>query len=295
MLFALGAIALWSTLAWLGVLLGPVPPFLLVGCALGGAGLLASPSWRRWRVAPRVLALGIFGLFGFHFLLFVALRNAPPLQANLINYLWPLLIVLLAPAFLADARLAWNHLLGAALGLAGAALVIIGNGTRGATVAAPHAALGYACAMLSALVWASYSLGCRRLRERGTLFSNAAVGLFCLASGALALICHVLFEPAYVWRSADVAPLIALAVGPMGAAFFLWDAALARGDARAIGTLAYLTPLLSTLLLAASGRGYAGWSTGAALVLIVGGAWLGSRSRPAPSASTSQASSAIKS
>jgi hypothetical protein len=39
-------------------------------------------------------------LFGFHFLLFMALRLAPPIEANLVNYLWPLLIVLLTPLVL---------------------------------------------------------------------------------------------------------------------------------------------------------------------------------------------------
>ena len=102
---ALGAIALWGSLAWLGVRLSTMPPFLLVGTALTTAGLLASPTWRAWRVAPRVLALGVYGLFGFHFFLFVALRLAPPLEANLVNYLWPLLIVLLAPLFLHDTPL----------------------------------------------------------------------------------------------------------------------------------------------------------------------------------------------
>lgn len=118
LLLALGAIGLWGTLARLGVRLSAVPPFLLVGTTLTAVGLLAAPTWRRWRVPIRVLLLGIYGLFGFHFFLFIALRFAPPLQANLINYLWPLLIVLLAPLFLADARLSRWHVAGALLGLA---------------------------------------------------------------------------------------------------------------------------------------------------------------------------------
>jgi drug/metabolite transporter (DMT)-like permease len=31
----------------------------------------------------------VYGLFGFHFFLFLALRHAPPVEANLVNYLWP--------------------------------------------------------------------------------------------------------------------------------------------------------------------------------------------------------------
>ena len=92
-LYALGAIALWATLASLGVSLRHVPPFLLTGLALVIGSVPAWPLMRQWKVPGTTLALGIYGLFGFHFLLFIALRHAPPVEANLVNYLWPLLIV----------------------------------------------------------------------------------------------------------------------------------------------------------------------------------------------------------
>ena len=103
-LLALGAIALWATLASLGVALAHVPPFLLTGLALVIGSVPAWPLARQWRVPASTLALGVYGLFGFHFLLFVALRHAPPVEANLVNYLWPLLIVVLAPLFLPGVR-----------------------------------------------------------------------------------------------------------------------------------------------------------------------------------------------
>jgi len=57
---------------------------------------------------------------------FAALQLAPPAEANLVNYLWPLLIVLLS-APLAGERLGWPHLLGALLGFAGVALLAFGR------------------------------------------------------------------------------------------------------------------------------------------------------------------------
>ena len=276
---ALGAIALWGTLAWLGVQLAAMPPFLLVGSALSIAGALALPTWRQWRVPARVLVLGIYGLFGFHFFLFIALRNAPPIEANLVNYLWPLLIVLLAPLFISGARPTRRHLIGGAMGFAGAVLAITDGRAlfAGGSAEGSTQAMGYASALTSAFIWATYSLMSQRFARRGVRFPTAAIGLFCLVSGALALLCHALLEPAYSFASRDVPLLFALGIGPMGAAFFLWDAALKRGDARAIGTLAYLTPLISTLLLALSGHGKIGVATGIAMVLIVGGAVLGTR------------------
>lgn len=266
---ALAAIALWGVLAALSLRLRDWPPFLLAGAALLVGAACSIHRLRDWRVPWRALALGVYGLFGFHFLLFVALRLAPPVEANLVNYLWPLLIVVLAPLVLPGLRLRARHLVAALFGFAGAALLVTGGkfGFGGG-----HA-LGYAAALGSALVWSTYSLATKRFAGLPT----ATVGLYCAVSGALALACHVVFEPAYVPQLAELPWLLALGLGPMGAAFFLWDYALKRGDPRAIGSLAYLTPLASTLVLVAAGDGTLGPLTLAAMALIVGGAVLGGR------------------
>jgi drug/metabolite transporter (DMT)-like permease len=62
----------------------------------------------------------------------------------------------------------------------------------------------------------------------------------------------------------------------MGAAFFTWDAALKRGDPRIIGSLAYITPLTSTLVLVLMGGRRLTWVSGMAMLLIVTGAVIGS-------------------
>lgn len=268
-LLALGAILLWSLLAALAVGLRSVPPFLLLGLSLTAAGLIAAPTWHRWRVPPATLALGVYGLFGFHLLLFLALRRAPAVEANLVNYLWPLLMVLLAPLLLRGLRLTARHVFAVLLGFAGAALAITG-GRWTLSIAYWD---GYLLALGSALVWSTYSLLTRRVAP----FPTAAVGLFCAVSGVLALGAHAALEAPYVPSPREWLLIGALALGPMGAAFFLWDAALKRGDARAIGALSFLTPLASTLLLVGTGLGRLGLTTAAAAALIVGGAVLGSR------------------
>ncbi len=264
---AIGAIVLWSALATLAVRLRQMPPFLLVGVALllGSVLGVRRVSWRA--VRPRSLVVGIYGLFAYHFCLFLALRLAPPVEANLLNYLWPLLIVVLSPVVLPRAPLQPRHVAGALLGFTGAALLVTGGrlGFDAGNVT------GYALALLAATIWSTFSLLSRRLGG----FQTASISVFCLASGALALACHALLEARYVFRASDVAPLLLIGLGPMGAAVYLWDRALGEGDPRVIGTLAYLTPLLSTLLLAAFGHGRAGPSSLVAMVLIVGGAALG--------------------
>lgn len=276
-LLALGAIALWATLASLGLALAQVPPFLLTGLALLVGSLVALPLSKfrlsRWKVPLPTLALGVYGLFGFHFLLFLALRHAPPVQANLVNYLWPLLMVVLAPVLLPGLRLRAVHLLAALLGFAGAALVILGGAADAANGVSAGWRWGYLPALGSAFVWASYSL----LSQRVAPFPTAAVGSFALVSGLLSLLCHVLLEPPTTLNGRDWLLIVLMGLGPMGAAFFLWDKALKLGDARHIGILSYLTPLASTaLLLLVSGRAFT-WTIALAAALIIGAALLAAR------------------
>jgi drug/metabolite transporter (DMT)-like permease len=103
-----------------------------------------------------------------------------------------------------------------------------------------------------------------------------------LVSGLLAIGAHFILEDPAVISGGDWVLLVILGLGPLGGAFYFWDAALKIGDPRRIGLLAFLTPLLSTtLLLIVSGRTLS-WQLLAAAVLIVGGAVLGSRSAREP-------------
>lgn len=284
-LLALAAIAQWALLAWLGVALSHVPPFLLTGVGLLVGSLIALPlSWKNgkldvssWKMPWQHLLLGVYGLFGYHFLFFIALRHAPPVQANLVNYLWPLGMVVLAPLFLPGVRLTAMHLLAACMGFAGACVAILGS--RAAGAASADFAWGYIPAAGSAFIWASYSLLSKRLALQGNGFATAAIGLFGVLSGLLSLACHAVLEPRVSLSAQDVMLLIALGLGPLGAAFYLWDAALKRGDARQIGILSYITPLASTaLLLIVTGQSLS-WSIGLAAALIISAALLGTRAK----------------
>ena len=283
-LYALAAIALWASLSALGVSLQHIPPFLLTAIALMIGSVLAWPfvirDRRQWQVAPRMLALGVLTLFGFHFMLFIALRMAPAVEVNLVNYLWPLFIVVLAPLYLPGVALRTVHIAAAITGFVGAAIAILG--ARGGTVAAVASTStspvwGYLLALFSALIWANYSLQTKRAEVNGKSFPTAAIGLFGLVSGVLSLACHFALEPSVNLNPRDWLLLTVMGLGPLGAAFFLWDKALKLGDARQIGILSYLTPLASTVLLMMVTNRALSWNIALAATLIIGAALVGTR------------------
>ena len=249
---AIGATTIlnWALLATLTQLAGPVPPFLLTGLAFGVAFLcfLAWSLARReslvapLRQAPSVWALGVGGLFGYHALYFVAQQNAPPANAGLISYLWPLLIVLFV-GLLPGERLMGRHVIGAVLGFAGAALLI------GADLDGGGSMLGYGAAFACALVWSGYSVLSRAKKAVPT----TAVGGFCLVTSLLAFACHAAFETPRWPQGIEWLGVIGLGLGPVGSAFFTWDIGVKHGDLHLLGLLAYATPLLSTGVLIVAG------------------------------------------
>lgn len=270
-LVGLTAILMWSMLGVFTGGSGAVPPFLLNAFCFGLSGSVATI----WLIVKgrtvvlrqplKVWATGTLGLFGYHALYFTALRTAPLVEAGLINYLWPLLIVLFS-GLLPGERLRVHHLAGVVLGFAGAALLV----TAGRSLALDGGyALGYLAAFLAAVVWAGYSVISRRFAG----VPSEAVAGFCLATAVLSLLCHLAFEQT-VLPATPFEWLMVLLLGafPVGLAFFVWDHGVKHGDIQLIGTAAYATPVLSTLLLTLTGYGTLGWTTAAACVLVTLGA-----------------------
>ena len=273
-LFAIGAIVLWASLAALATSLSNIPPFLLTGIGLVIGSLISLPlsgfKLTAWKVPAKTLTVGVYGLFGYHLMLFIALQTAPAVEANLVNYLWPLLIVVLAPLFTRSLKLGARNIIAAIAGFTGAAIAI---SSAGAGAGPLGFEIGYLFAFAAAVIWATYSL----LTTKLPTFPTSAIGLFGLVSGLLAIAAHFVLEDPAVISASDWVLLVILGLGPLGGAFYFWDAALKIGDPRRIGLLAFLTPLLSTtLLLVVSGRALS-WQLLLATVLIIGGALLGSK------------------
>ncbi|MDA1117077.1 MAG: EamA family transporter [Proteobacteria bacterium] len=271
------AILLWSTLALLSAGATRIPPLQLLALCFAVASVLglAYAALRRVnllraaRAHRGALLLTTAALGAFHFFYFVALANAPVVDASLIAYLWPVLIVVFAGAF-GGARVTRWHLAGAALGLVGAWVVIA---SRGALAASPRYLLGYAAALACAFIWSGYSVANRRHAGAPT----ALVALACVAVTLAASAAHVMFETTVQPSGREWQAILLLGSGPVGAAFFLWDHGTKRGRLALLGAFAYAAPVLSTVFLIAAGDAAATWHVIAGCLLVAGGAALAAR------------------
>ena len=271
------AVLLWALLALFTAASGSVPPFQLAAMTFALATLVGLASWVFRRGAYKALRqpwpvwlLGIAGLFGYHFFYFTALRNAPPVEAGLIAYLWPLLIVLFS-ALLPGERIGWHHLVGGALGLAGAVLIVTGGNGFSFKV---EYGFGYAMAAVCALTWSGYSVLSRRFADVPTDIISG----FCAVTAVLSLACHLALEQT-VWPGNGVEWLavLGLGLGPAGLAFYVWDYGVKNGDIQVLGAASYAAPLLSTLILIATGFAPFTWVIALACGLITLGAVLAAK------------------
>ena len=258
---------MWAGLALLAMT-GGVPPFQLLCVAASAVAALvwlAHGENRCAKCACRRSGCSAGGLFGYR----------PPISPSCATRQWSRRLIALLTAVddlfgaVTGRTLARHHLLGAGLGFAGAVLRSAAAASVSRRVTAPATRR-----RKPARIWSSYSVLSRRVGEIPT----GAVGGFCLAAAVLALPAHLIFEttqwPRDVWQWLAV---LGLGLGPVGGAFFTWDIGVKRGDIQVLGALAYGAPLLSTVLLVATGWTAVSWPLAAACALIVGGGLVAAR------------------
>jgi len=266
-LLSLTAVVMWASLASFGINLVHIPPFFTLAVAF----LIGSiPCWLNPKAMfpdLKTFVVGSLGYFGYHFFLFMAFRFAPAIEANLINYMWPILLVMISPIFFKDAKLKWYHFLGAFLALIGCYVLVMGKGAE----LDFNYIKGYLLASGAAILWPLYTIF--KMKSRPT--SIHAIGGFCFGSSILCFATHLMIERSVGLQGTDFLNLIIMGLGPVGLAFYAWDMASKLGDTRVMGAISYLTPVLSTLGLILFAGQTMDKSTTIAMVLILCGASAG--------------------
>lgn len=245
-IFGIFAIIIWSSMAFLAVMTKNIPPFLLLALCLLIAFIIGliyfkiqNFKFNDLKQPVKVYLVGIFGIFGYHFFYFFAIQNSSSIEANLINYLWPLFIVLFS-SFLPHEKLEKKHILGSIFGFLGVALLVGKNASF-----QMQYLLGYFSAFLAAIFWASYSVISSTFKK----VNSSIIMIYCLFASLLSFLCHFIFEKSVSINLSEFLGIVLLGLGPVGGAFYLWDIGMKKGSVKLLGTLAYFIPLLSTLLL----------------------------------------------
>lgn len=238
------AVFLWSTLAVSAVSLTAVPVFLQLGIAFLGPGLIALTP-QTWKLKQKrdfiEILLSALALFAYHAFLFLAFRLANPFIVNVINYLWPFLLILATPLFFSEKKLNRHHFFSALLCLIGVALLFTDESQQKIEIT------GFILAFFAALTWPLYSLGKAKF---SSLPESVALPWSCLITSLLFfLLASFEGQTSLALDPRQALILLWMSLGPFGLAFYFWSLALKHGDPRWIGLISYLTPVLSTVLI----------------------------------------------
>ncbi|MBS9779347.1 MAG: EamA family transporter [Moraxellaceae bacterium] len=246
------AILLWSSLALFTAISDGIPVFQLMALtfAIGattnmiGITLKGEFSKEMFLSPPKAWLLSVGGIYLYHFFYFEGIFNAPPEQSSLINYLWPLFIVLFS-AFLPKGKLHWYTILGAVVSFWGVvALLMLKEG--GNFQLDTKYLLGYLFAFGASITWGIYSVANRLFAH---ISSSAVVG-YCYWVALFGLLTH--FATGEQWVSPSNSQwvgIVCLGLAPVGLSFLVWDFGTKRGNIQLLGILSYFAPLLSTILL----------------------------------------------
>ncbi|MCE9665871.1 DMT family transporter [Halomonas sp. M5N1S17] len=272
-LFGLGAVALWSTVAtafkialaymspleliWLASLVS----WALIGVLMVRQGRLGQALSQGWRTAAWA---GLMNPVAYYLLLFGAYDRLPGQEAMALNYTWALAMAFLAVPILGQ-RLTRIDILAGLIAYAGVWVIA----TRGAVFDVAFAdPLGVGMALASTLLWALYWLLNAR-DHRPPLVAQWQN--FTVALPVLTLL--MLIGPGFSWLGwKGLAAGVYVGLFEMGVAFVLWQLAVHRVSRTArVSNLIFLSPPVSLLLLFLVVGEPILPSTLVGLVLILGG------------------------
>ncbi len=277
------AVVLWSLLPLLRQATALIPPMQLAAMSLGIAACISTLCWLPRKVHPLeyiqlpvsawIGAVG--GLIGALFFYFLALVQAPAAEVTLITYIWPLVFALTAEILNGQTpRL--ETLIGASIAFSGAGLLILES--SGAHMPLEHL-IGYLAGIGSGACWVLYSLVMRKYKAiTGPVFP----WIFAV-SALVGFILHMLWESTLLNLNLPVLiAAVGIGCGPYGLAFIAWSFGVRVGPPGIIGSMAYATPVLSTLFLVLLGNEQAEWQLGVAALTIVLGAAIAGKKRRSP-------------
>lgn len=249
------SLLMWASSGVLTSSVTKIPTFEVLSVAFAisfgitAATLTVKKQWHKVKQPWPLWVAGVIGIFGNDALYVAAFKYAPPAQADLISYLYPLFIIFLA-SFLPGEKLLPKYIIAALLGLLGTYLLI----TKGHGLSSFHVkySLGYVFAILNAIAWSVYCIVARYFKNT----PSEMVGVYCGCGLLLSLLFHFGFEHTVIPNTTELLTLIAMGLTTQGSAYFLWDYGIKKGNFKFLSIIAYGNPIIAVFLLVITGKSH---------------------------------------
>lgn len=267
-------LALWSLSPLMVAQLKNIPTFEILTIALSisffviAIKLTLQKQWGRIKQPFLIWVVGVIGIYGNDLTYIAAFKYAPPAHVDLINYLWPIFVIL-GSGLLPSEKLTYRHLLAGLLGLSGF-YILLSSGTTLANFQWGYLK-GYLLALLDALIWAAYTLIARHYGKT----PMEMIGMYCGIGALLSAITHFQFEPTIIPSFKQGVIIIFIGLSTSGTAYFLWDHGIKYGNFKLLNCLSYGNPIISVLLLAAFHEAKLDTNLALACFFVVAGALVG--------------------
>jgi len=243
-----GSIILWSLSGILTAAVSGVPTFEVLTIAFGISFLLSSLGWSFWgsyKNLKRPLytwILGVIGIFGSEAFYVAAFKYAPAAHVDLINSLWPILVVICS-IFIPNEKFVARYLVASIIGFFGVYFIIFGN-QPWVSIGLSHS-LGYLLALVGACFACLYTLTSHRYCD--TTIETTTV--YAAACTIFSWILHFKFEQTIAPTSMEWMTMIVMGLLTQGLAYILWNHGVRYGNYRLLSILSYSSPIISILLL----------------------------------------------
>lgn len=275
---ALLAVFLWSTLSPVTkIVLNTIPNMeaLCIGSLVAFLFLLLLNGYtkklliiREWKAQDYlwVCGMGFVGLFLYYAFYYYGIRVMTAQDACIINYLWPLMIVVFS-VFILKEKMNVKKLLAVLLSFAGVVMVA----TKGNIANIDMTNLkGILSCVAAAVCYGLFSVYNKKKAYDQNVGMMFFFGVAALASGVVS----ILTEEIQTLNRIQLAGSLWIGVFVNAIAYLAWGIALNNGETAKISNLAYITPFLSMLVsFVLLEEPLSLWSFGG-LVLIVAGIFI---------------------
>tara|TARA_R110002110_G_scaffold124505_2_gene301861 strand:+ start:11797 stop:12630 length:834 start_codon:yes stop_codon:yes gene_type:complete len=239
---------MWGFNASLYTSLSSLPRFEVISCilfisfSLSAIRLSIHNTWYKiFNVPFHIWLAGIGGFYLANVCFVLALEYAPPENVELISYLWPILIIFLAP-FILKSQFKASHVFGSMLSFLGIFLLL--SNTESIYAQCQYWK-GYLLTIGYLFFWTAYIISSIKYPKA----PNELVGVFCGVGCVISFIFHMFGEEYVPPNQKQIMTMVLLGLTAQGLAYLFWDYSLKNGHYYLLCILSNFTPLLSIYIL----------------------------------------------